>query len=32
MAGEPILLTPEQVAEVAAKIVDYGQSKPFDAN
>jgi len=32
IAGEPILLTPEQVAEVAAKIVDYGQSKPSDAS
>lgn len=32
IAGEPILLTPEQVAEVAAKIVDYGQSKPSGAS
>jgi len=32
IAGEPILLTPEQVAEVAAKIVGYGQSKPSDAS
>ena len=27
-AGEPVVLTPEQMAEVAAKIHDYGQSKP----
>jgi L-fuculose-phosphate aldolase len=27
-AGEPVLLTPEQMAEVGAKIHDYGQSKP----
>jgi L-fuculose-phosphate aldolase len=27
LAGEPALLTPEQMAEVAAKIHDYGQSK-----
>ena len=29
LAGEPILLTPEQVREVAAKITTYGQSKPL---
>jgi hypothetical protein len=28
VAGEPILLTPEQVGDVAAKISDYGQTKP----
>jgi L-fuculose-phosphate aldolase len=28
VAGEPILLTEEQVEEVAAKITDYGQTKP----
>ena len=28
LAGEPVILTPEQMAEVAAKIHDYGQSKP----
>lgn len=28
LAGEPILLDPEQVAEVAAKITGYGQPKP----
>ena len=27
-AEEPVLLTAEQMAEVAAKIRDYGQSKP----
>jgi hypothetical protein len=27
LAGEPVLLTPEQQAEVSAKIHDYGQSK-----
>jgi hypothetical protein len=26
-AGEPVLLTAEQMAEVAAKIHDYGQPK-----
>jgi L-fuculose-phosphate aldolase len=30
-AGEPVLLTPEQLAEVSAKIHDYGQSKPSPA-
>ena len=30
-AGEPVLLTPEQISEVAAKIHDYGQSKPSPA-
>lgn len=28
LAGEPILLTPDQVTEVAAKISGYGQPKP----
>jgi L-fuculose-phosphate aldolase len=28
VVGEPILLTPEQVEEVAAKISGYGQTKP----
>lgn len=28
IAGEPILLSPEQVEEVAAKISGYGQTKP----
>ena len=28
LAGEPVLLTPDQLAEVSAKIHDYGQSKP----
>jgi hypothetical protein len=27
LAGEPVILSPEQMAEVAAKIHDYGQSK-----
>ncbi len=27
-AGEPVILTTEEMAEVAAKIHDYGQSKP----
>jgi L-fuculose-phosphate aldolase len=27
-AGEPVVLTPEQMAEVSAKIHDYGQHKP----
>jgi L-fuculose-phosphate aldolase len=31
VAGEPVLLTPEQMAEVSAKIHDYGQSKPSPA-
>jgi L-fuculose-phosphate aldolase len=30
-AGEPVLLTTEQISEVAAKIHDYGQSKPSPA-
>lgn len=30
-AGEPVILSPEQMAEVAAKIHDYGQSKPTTA-
>ena len=28
VAGEPVVLTPEQMAEVVAKIHDYGQTKP----
>ena len=28
-AGEPVLLTSDEMAEVAAKIHDYGQSKPL---
>jgi len=28
VAGEPVFLTPEQMAEVVAKIHDYGQTKP----
>jgi L-fuculose-phosphate aldolase len=28
-AGEPVVLTAEEIAEVAAKIHDYGQSKPL---
>jgi L-fuculose-phosphate aldolase len=28
-AGEPVVLTAEEMAEVAAKIHDYGQSKPL---
>jgi L-fuculose-phosphate aldolase len=31
LAGEPVLLNPEQMAEVSAKIHDYGQSKPSSA-
>jgi L-fuculose-phosphate aldolase len=31
LAGEPMLLTPQQMAEVSAKIHDYGQSKPSPA-
>jgi L-fuculose-phosphate aldolase len=31
LAGEPVLLTPEQMSEVSAKIHDYGQSKPSPA-
>jgi len=31
LAGDPILLTPEQISEVSAKIHDYGQSKPSPA-
>lgn len=31
LAGEPVLLTPEQLAAVSAKIHDYGQSKPSSA-
>jgi L-fuculose-phosphate aldolase len=29
VAGEPVVLTAEEMAEVAAKIHDYGQSKPL---
>ena len=28
LAGEPVILTPDQMSEVAAKIHDYGQAKP----
>ena len=28
LAGEPVILAPEQMAEVYARISDYGQSKP----
>jgi hypothetical protein len=28
-AGEPVILTADEMAEVAAKIHDYGQSKPL---
>jgi L-fuculose-phosphate aldolase len=31
VAGEPVLLSPEQVEEVAAKISGYGQHKPTSA-
>jgi len=30
VAGEPMLLSPEQVEEVATKISGYGQTKPAD--
>jgi L-fuculose-phosphate aldolase len=30
--GEPVLLSPEQVEDVAAKIADYGQVKPMSAD
>ena len=30
LAGEPVLLTSGQMAEVSAKIHDYGQSKPAE--
>jgi len=32
IAGEPILLSPEQVEEVAAKISGYGQTKPVSTD
>ena len=32
LAGEPILLSPEQVEEVATKVSDYGQAKPASAD
>ena len=32
VVGEPILLTSQQVEEVASKIVDYGQTKPMSAD
>ena len=32
LAGEPVLLSPEQVEEVATKITDYGQAKPASTN
>ncbi len=28
LAGEPVILGPDQIAETRAKIVDYGQTKP----
>jgi L-fuculose-phosphate aldolase len=28
-AGEPVVLSADEMAEVAAKIRDYGQSKPL---
>ena len=31
LAGEPVILTSEQMSEVSAKIHDYGQSKPSPA-
>jgi L-fuculose-phosphate aldolase len=31
VAGEPVLLTTEQLAEISAKIHDYGQTKPSPA-
>jgi L-fuculose-phosphate aldolase len=30
-AGEPVLLTSDEMAEVVAKIHDYSQSKPLSA-
>ncbi len=30
--GEPVLLSPEQVEDVAAKIANYGQAKPASAD
>lgn len=32
VAGEPILLSPEQIGETADKIASYGQSKPASAD
>jgi L-fuculose-phosphate aldolase len=32
LAAEPVLLSPEQVEEVATKITDYGQAKPASAD
>ena len=32
VAGEPILFTPQQVEEVASRILDYGQTKPMSAD
>jgi L-fuculose-phosphate aldolase len=32
LAGEPIILTPQQVEDVATKISGYGQSKPASAD
>ena len=32
LAGEPILLSTEQVEEVATKIAGYGQAKPLSAD
>ena len=31
VAGEPVLLTPDELVEVSAKFYDYGQSKPSPA-
>ena len=31
LAGEPVLLTAAQLAEVSGKVYDYGQSKPSPA-
>jgi hypothetical protein len=30
VAGEPVLLSPDQVGEVATKISGYSQTKPAD--
>ncbi len=32
VAGEPVLLTPEQIEDVAAKISSYGQTKPVSTD
>ncbi len=31
-AGDPVILTPDQIAEVASKIHDYGQTKPTSSD